>query len=985
MAHRIDWDNIHLHIHDNDVRYKRRLLRKHRFSDSSYTVTTVSPAAASLKKLKSVKDQNFKSNNELVVACPNVGSDEKPISVDFGGETNDKDLDVENFEEGLREGGKSLVCYDNASDDFSLKKLEDVQDRKFLCNDVDPDLGVFEEGLGEGGKSLVCYVQENVSGNVSLKKLENFQDENFLCDDVGPDLGVFEEDLREDGKSLVCKVNDDASDDVDLKKLENVEDRKYICNDADPGLGVCEEGLGGDGKSLVCNVNDDASVDVGLKKLENVQDQKYLCNDADPDLGVFEEGLREDGKPLVCQVEDNTSNDSSLKKLENVEDQQFLSYDVSPDLEMFEEGLREGGKSKVDGNIYDVGLKKLENFKNPEFLCNDLYPQLDMFKEGLREGNKSLVCVVDDSAFDDVCLKKHENVQDRIFLCSDLFPELEMSKEGLWEGGKPLVCKVKDSATDDVSSKKLENVQEQKFLCNDVDPDLEIFKEGLREGGKSLVCSVEDYDSFDSSLKKLKNVQDKKYLWNNLSPGLEMFEEGLGEGGKKLVCKVDDNVDPDYKKFLECMKVDGQLFALKVKKNDGSVSYLMYEKDAFHKEYQRKLKGDNVKFVLEKQKGDTANFLRKNARKEKREKVVPRREGFSGNSNKSPGTNRSSVVKRRDNMEIISIEKPIEMEEVLITNNYRRCKTIRNKRQRPLNLDDGHNIDHLRKSKKKNEKVERRPCLTRIDHVSGLMDIAGKSKGHYRRTSPRSERRDLMVQQGEDIENSRFSSGTGNMDVVVKEEKFDDSRNAVVKRRQIIQGRDSGNDNNKRPRYKYDKKFGKYAEVKELKSNRLNYVEEDTENSSDLEILDPDNQQNLKKFEVMKVFNASVIEDYPLSMERPSDYENSEFREELMDILRRPFNLEEYKSLMQQAKYRHLMGGPEYSDGLKGKEVSNTYGKSPLDYHPDVQKRLRQCRRISRRLNILRGFIYWYGRACQIGAFKPWLDKSCAAVTPNPL
>lgn len=28
------------------------------------------------------------------------------------------------------------------------------------------------------------------------------------------------------------------------------------------------------------------------------------------------------------------------------------------------------------------------------------------------------------------------------------------------------------------------------------------------------------------------------------------------------------------------------------------------------------------------------------------------------------------------------------------------------------------------------------------------------------------------------------------------------------------------------------------------------------------------------------------------------------------------------------------MGGPEYSDGLKGKEVSNTYGKSPLDYHP---------------------------------------------------
>lgn len=116
-----------------------------------------------------------------------------------------------------------------------------------------------------------------------------------------------------------------------------------------------------------------------------------------------------------------------------------------------------------------------------------------------------------------------------------------------------------------------------------------------------------------------------------------------------------------------------------------------------------------------------------------------------------------------------------------------------------------------------------------------------------------------MILQGEDIENSRFSSGIGNMDVMVKEEKFDSRKNAVVKkRRQMIEGRDSVNDNNMRPRYKCDKKFRKYAEVKEVKSNTLNYDEEDNEHSSDIEILDTDNQQNLRKFEVMKVFNASV-------------------------------------------------------------------------------------------------------------------------------
>lgn len=69
-------------------------------------------------------------------------------------------------------------------------------------------------------------------------------------------------------------------------------------------------------------------------------------------------------------------------------------------------------------------------------------------------------------------------------------------------------------------------------------------------------------------------------------------------------------------------------------------------------------------------------------------------------------------------------------------------------------------------------------------------------------------------------------------------------------------------------------------------------------------------------------------------MKPTSHYKTSSFREELLVILKKPYNLEEYRSLMQKAKYRHLNWAPEYSDGLKGKDISNTYGKSPLDYHP---------------------------------------------------
>ena len=200
-----------------------------------------------------------------------------------------------------------------------------------------------------------------------------------------------------------------------------------------------------------------------------------------------------------------------------------------------------------------------------------------------------------------------------------------------------------------------------------------------------------------------------------------------------------------------------------------------------------------------------------------------------------------------------------------------------------LNYDEEENeyspdLEKLRERKKEHEKLERRPCLTRTDNVSNLMNIAGKPKRHlavmsrqsakYRRTIPRNEQRDLVVWQGEDIEDSKFSSGKGNMAVMVKEEKFDDSAHVflVEKSMQVIPGRDSVYDNNLRPQYKCDTNFGKYAELREENAKRLNYDKEDDEDSSDLEILETDNPQNLTKFELTKVFNDSVSSRYIQSL-----------------------------------------------------------------------------------------------------------------------
>lgn len=64
-----------------------------------------------------------------------------------------------------------------------------------------------------------------------------------------------------------------------------------------------------------------------------------------------------------------------------------------------------------------------------------------------------------------------------------------------------------------------------------------------------------------------------------------------------------------------------------------------------------------------------------------------------------------------------------------------------------------------------------------------------------------------------------------------------------------------------------------------------------------------------------------------------SKMENPNFRKEVMDILRRPYNKEEYKKLRQDVKSRKPMEGHLELRGRTKRFHKDTMGKSYLDHY----------------------------------------------------
>ncbi|TYH27659.1 hypothetical protein ES288_A02G085300v1 [Gossypium darwinii] len=104
----------------------------------------------------------------------------------------------------------------------------------------------------------------------------------------------------------------------------------------------------------------------------------------------------------------------------------------------------------------------------------------------------------------------------------------------------------------------------------------------------------------------------------------------------------------------------------------------------------------------------------------------------------------------------------------------------------------------------------------------------------------------------------------------------------------------------------------------------------------------------------------------------------SQFREQLMDLLKTPYNREEFQNLWRDVSQRKpVQGVKDLRHGRMKSYSTKTVGKSYLDWYKDLRTTVDEFRPDTRKvLCLLRGFFFWLKNTAHEGAFKPWTDRS---------
>ncbi|KAK8572310.1 hypothetical protein V6N12_028365 [Hibiscus sabdariffa] len=152
----------------------------------------------------------------------------------------------------------------------------------------------------------------------------------------------------------------------------------------------------------------------------------------------------------------------------------------------------------------------------------------------------------------------------------------------------------------------------------------------------------------------------------------------------------------------------------------------------------------------------------------------------------------------------------------------------------------------------------------------------------------------------------------------------------------------------------------------------------DDEAGSDLEILALDDDsfhegQNTP-FVSSKCHRLLVDED---NWDGDRTSAHSRFREKLMDLLKIPYDQNEFESLWQEVTHkRPVQGARELRRGISKLYSTDTIGKSYLEWYKDLKGKVDEfgCNQ-AKVLHLLRGFFFWLMNTAHEGAFKPWMDS----------
>ncbi|XP_024014380.1 uncharacterized protein LOC18009183 [Eutrema salsugineum] len=112
----------------------------------------------------------------------------------------------------------------------------------------------------------------------------------------------------------------------------------------------------------------------------------------------------------------------------------------------------------------------------------------------------------------------------------------------------------------------------------------------------------------------------------------------------------------------------------------------------------------------------------------------------------------------------------------------------------------------------------------------------------------------------------------------------------------------------------------------------------------------------------------------------PDNILNSSFSKKLLEILRKPYDKNEFLQRCTEAsRKRQLTRTRQLRDGKEIEyQVEDQLGPSYLEQYPDFNKKFRHCRYgkdLPRALNLLRGFFFYLENIVLEGAFKPWVHE----------
>ncbi|CAI8605652.1 unnamed protein product [Vicia faba] len=161
---------------------------------------------------------------------------------------------------------------------------------------------------------------------------------------------------------------------------------------------------------------------------------------------------------------------------------------------------------------------------------------------------------------------------------------------------------------------------------------------------------------------------------------------------------------------------------------------------------------------------------------------------------------------------------------------------------------------------------------------------------------------------------------------------------------------------------------------------------EDESNSSDSDLIVLESYPNCENtpFVSSKAYDPSCFgeEMHPEDNMQTTSFFHSQFRKRLMEYLDRPYDYQEYKSLLVQAyerkvRERHL----ETRRGVIRSYRSVGVSKSYLQVHSDLTEAIvMESKKKPRVLFLLRGLFFWLENLSHEGQFQPWRDESCLEI-----